>query len=46
MSLFFDADKIMDNPEIAAAHAYETARIRKGRILFYSLLTAVGIASG
>ncbi|WP_031578587.1 general secretion pathway protein GspB [Ruminobacter sp. RM87] len=45
MSLFFDADKIMDNPEIAAAHAYETARIRKGRILFYSLLTVVGIAS-
>jgi hypothetical protein len=45
MSLFFDADRINKSPEVAAAQAYESARMRKGRLLYYTLLAIVGAAS-
>lgn len=45
MSLFFDADRINKSPEVAAAQAYGSARRRKGRILYYTLLVFVGAAS-
>lgn len=45
MSLFFDADRINKSPEVAAAQAYGSARRRKGRLLYYTLLVFVGAAS-
>lgn len=45
MSLFFDADKLNNNPEVAAAQAHESARRRKGRIIYYFFLATVGAAS-
>ncbi|MBP3748611.1 MAG: general secretion pathway protein GspB [Ruminobacter sp.] len=45
MSLFFDADRINKSPEVAAAQAYGSARRRKGRLLYYTLLVFVGTAS-